>query len=193
MNPMPFFSSPKKLVSYLSPLLTMFGSTLFAINNGSQASSKVALALFTCMHKERMMLTPGTLHDVFPACHSACKSITHPSVLTGNLLTQQSLQIRSGSTPVGEWLQVQPWAMQPYHGHHLYDWIAGTRAFIGLWVLPGQYLKWVKALNTDYDMRVHNWEQQDKRGHRPQYICMTHSSAKLLHKVVHEDTGHSGL
>ena len=63
-------------------------------------------------------------------------------------------------------MQVQPWSMQPYHGHHLYDWLAA--AFIGLWlVLPGQYLKWVETLNTDYDMRIHNWEQLGKKGHRP--------------------------
>ena len=65
-------------------------------------------------------------------------------------------------------MQVQPWSMQPYHGHHLYDWLAATLSFIGLWlVLPGQYLKWVETLNTDYDMRIHNWEQLGKKGHRP--------------------------
>lgn len=64
--------------------------------------------------------------------------------------------------------QVQPWSMEPYKGHHLYDWIAATLAFAGLWVvLPGQYLKWMEALNTDYDMRIHNWEQQGKMGHKP--------------------------
>lgn len=103
MDPTPFLTSPKKFISWLSPILTMLGSTLFAINNASQASK-----------------------------------------------------------------HVQPWSMEPYRGHHLYDWIAATLAFAGLWVvLPGQYLKWVETLNTDYDMRVHNWEQEGKKRHKP--------------------------
>ena len=36
-----FTDSQKHFVSYLSPVLTMFGSTLFAINNASQASKHV--------------------------------------------------------------------------------------------------------------------------------------------------------
>ena len=65
-------------------------------------------------------------------------------------------------------VQVQPWSMEPYPGHHLYDWIAALLAFIGLWVvLPGTYLKLIETLNTDYDMRVHTWEQQGKKGLRP--------------------------
>lgn len=58
--------------------------------------------------------------------------------------------------------------MEQYQGHHLYDWIASTLAFAGLWVvLPGQYLKWVETLNTDYDTRIHNWEQEGKKGYKP--------------------------
>ncbi|KAL0021876.1 hypothetical protein WJX77_010434 [Trebouxia sp. C0004] len=103
VDPRPFLISPKKLISWLSPILTMLGSTLFAINNASQASN-----------------------------------------------------------------HVQPWTMEPYQGHRLYDWIAATLAFAGLWVvLPGQYLKWVETLNTDYDMRIHNREQAGKKGHKP--------------------------
>ena len=49
--------------------------------------------------------------------------------------------------------------------------LASTSAFAGLWVvLPGQYLKWVETLNTDYDMRIHNWKQQDKKGRKPR-LC----------------------
>ena len=41
----------------------------------------------------------------------------------------------------------------------------------GLWVvLPGSYLKLVETLNTDFDMRVHNWEQQGKKGSRPRHV-----------------------
>ena len=45
-----FMDSPKHFVSFLSPLLTALGSTLFAINNASQASKKVGMLLaLTCV------------------------------------------------------------------------------------------------------------------------------------------------
>lgn len=51
MDPRPFLTSPKKFISWLSPILTMFGSTLFAINNASQASKHVSPpSLLHCRH-----------------------------------------------------------------------------------------------------------------------------------------------
>ena len=95
--------------------MTMFGSTLFAINNGSQASSKVAI--FICIQQEKkrkitplgvivgasrpsgspsymhslepVMATPEALYNILPASlwHRAPNRMNQFSFLTGNLLT----------------------------------------------------------------------------------------------------------
>lgn len=67
MDPRPFLISPKKFISWLSPILTMFGSTLFAINNASQASKHVSPPLL--LHSGRANVRLQSSH-VFHAARS---------------------------------------------------------------------------------------------------------------------------
>ncbi|CAF0749209.1 unnamed protein product [Didymodactylos carnosus] len=59
--------------------------------------------------------------------------------------------------------KVQPQRYEPYKGHNLYDWISCTVAVIGLWIVViGSFMKYWVMLNTDFDMRLHNWNQSNK-------------------------------